>query len=86
MTGTSQNPHGKNHGWFVGFAGPHDGEPAVVVAAIIEFGESGSVAAGYVAKTADYYLRRKHGMPVDTIQTLREHLQAGRPTPWARWR
>lgn len=85
-TGTSQNPHGKDHGWFVGMAGPKDGDPEIVVAAILEFGEHGSTAAQYVAKTADYYLRRKYGMPIDTIQTLREHLFAGRRVPWAKWR
>jgi len=54
------------------------------VVVIVEFGVSGSgVAAPLVAKTADFYLRRKHGIPVDTIQTLREYLLAGRPTAWA---
>ena len=49
-------------------------------------GESGSgVAAPLVAKTADFYLRRKYGMPPpDSIQTLGEHYNAGRPAPWAR--
>jgi len=85
-TGTSQNPHGADHAWFVGMAGPRGGAPEIVVAAILEFGEHGYTAAQYVAKAADYYLRRKYGMPIDTIQTLREHLLAGRPAPWAVWR
>lgn len=85
-TGTSQNPHGRDHAWFVGMAGSKDGEPEVVVSAILEFGEHGYAAAQLAAKTADYYLRRKHGMPIETIQTLREHLIAGRPAPWAVWR
>ena len=56
----------------------------MVVVAIVEAGESGSrVAAPLVAKTADYYLRRKHGIPVDTIQTLNEHYRAGRNPTWA---
>ena len=47
---------------------------------LVEHGGGGSaVAAPIAAKTADFYLRRKHGIPVDTIQTLREHLMAGRP-------
>jgi len=52
----------------------------------VEFGESGSgVAAPLVSKTADFYLRRKYGMPPpDSIQTLGEHYNAGRPAPWAR--
>jgi penicillin-binding protein 2 len=84
-TGTAQNPHGDDHAWFVGMAGPHAGAPEVVVATLVEFGEHGSEAAQYSAKAADYYLRRKHGMKTDTIQTLREYLNAGRPTPWVKW-
>jgi penicillin-binding protein 2 len=84
-TGTSQNPHGKDHGWFVGIGGPPAAEPEIVVAAIIEAGEHGSDVAQLAAKTADYYLRRQHGMPIDTIQTLREHWLAGVPAPWVQW-
>lgn len=84
-TGTAQNPQGEDHGWFVGMAGPPDGEPEIVVAVILESAEHGWVAAQYSAKTADYYLRRTHDMPIDTVQTLREHLMAGRSTPWAEW-
>lgn len=83
-TGTVQNPPNPDHAWFAGIAGPLGGDPEVVVVVIVEFGQSGSgVAAPLVAKTADFYLRRKHGMPVDTaVQTLREYYMAGRPTPW----
>jgi cell division protein FtsI/penicillin-binding protein 2 len=84
-TGTAQNPHGRNHGWFVGMAGPRDGEPEIVIAAIVEFGERGSATANYVAKVADYYLRTRYGMEIDEVQTLRDHLNAGRAAPWARW-
>jgi penicillin-binding protein 2 len=83
-TGTAQNPHGENHGWFVGIAGPPDGPPEIVVAAIVEEGEHGSDVAQLAAKAADYYLRTRRGMPVDTIQTLREHWLAGVPAPWVR--
>lgn len=82
-TGTSQNAHGDDHAWFVGMAGPRGGKPEIVVATLIEFGEHGWVAAQYAAKAADYYLRRKYGMPTDTVQTLRDHYLAGRPAPWA---
>jgi penicillin-binding protein 2 len=82
-TGTAQNPHGADHGWFVGIGGPREGAPEIVVAAIIEAGEHGSDVAQVAAKAADYYLRNLHGMPTDTIQTLREHWYAGRPAPWA---
>jgi penicillin-binding protein 2 len=84
-TGTSQNSHGKDHGWFVGIGGPRGGEAEIVVAAIIEEGEHGSDVAQVAAKAADYYLRRQRGMTIDTIQTLREHWLRGVPAPWARW-
>jgi penicillin-binding protein 2 len=83
-TGTSENPPNPDHAWFAGIAGPKGGDPEIVVVVIVEFGESGSgVAAPLVAKTADYFLRRKYGIPGDSIQTLGEHLMAGRPAPWA---
>ena len=85
-TGTAENPHGPDHGWFVGIGGPKEGEPEVVVATIIEAGEHGSDVAQVAAKVADYYLRKKHGMQIDTIQTLREHWLTGRPARWAQWR
>jgi penicillin-binding protein 2 len=91
-TGTAQNALSvqglaPNHAWFAGMAGPPGGEPEIVIAVIVEFGEGGSsMAAPIMAKTADYYLRRKHGIPVDTIQTYNEHLRARRPAPWYRVR
>jgi penicillin-binding protein 2 len=82
-TGTGQNPRGPDHAWFAGIAGPRGEDPEIVVVAIVEFGESGSrVAAPIVAKAADYYLRRKHGIPVDSVQTLNEHYRAGRYPRW----
>ena len=43
-------------------------EAEIVVSVLLEFGEHGWVAAQYAAKTADYYLRRKYGMPTDTVR------------------
>jgi penicillin-binding protein 2 len=83
-TGTVQNDGNPDHAWFTGIAGSRGGPPEVVVVVFVEFGESGSgVAAPLMAKTADFFLRKKHGIPVDTIQTLGEHYRAGRPAPWA---
>lgn len=87
-TGTSQNPQSlqgiaEDHAWFAGMAGPIGGKPEIVIAVIVEHAGGGSaVAAPIMAKAADYYLRRKHGIPTDTIQTYLEHLRAGRPAPW----
>ncbi len=87
-TGTAQGGPSQEraHAWFTGMAGPWDGEPEIVVVVLVEEGESGSAAAApLAAKAADFHLRRKHGIPVDTIQTLGEHLRSGTPAPWARW-
>ncbi|MEP6745544.1 MAG: penicillin-binding transpeptidase domain-containing protein, partial [Gemmatimonadota bacterium] len=48
-TGTAQNAHGLDHGWFIGFA-PAD-KPEIVVGAIMEFAEHGTTVAPYVVKT-----------------------------------
>lgn len=47
-TGTAQNPHGEDHGWFIGYA-PAD-DPKIVVGAFFEFGLHGSSVAPYVAR------------------------------------
>jgi penicillin-binding protein 2 len=53
-TGTAQNSHGPNHGWFVAFA-PAD-SPRVVAGAIVEFAEHGTVVAGLVNQVIARYL------------------------------
>ena len=49
-TGTAQNPHGPDHGWFMAFAGREGEEPSIALAVFVEFGEGGSSAAGPVAR------------------------------------
>jgi penicillin-binding protein 2 len=91
-TGTGQNPLSvrglaEDHAWFAGMAGPPGEPPEIVVVALVEYGRSGGqVAAPIVAKTADYYLRRKHGIPIDTVQTYREHIMIGPVPSWYRTR
>ncbi|MDP3909229.1 MAG: penicillin-binding protein 2 [Gemmatimonadales bacterium] len=53
-TGTSQNPHGPDHGSFIGFA-PAE-KPEIVVGAVIEFAQHGSAVAPLVARTIAHYL------------------------------
>ncbi len=75
------------HAWFAGLAGPPGEAPEIVIVALVEYGASGSqTASPIVAKAADFYLRRKYGIPIDTIQTYMEHLQSGTPAPWYRER
>jgi penicillin-binding protein 2 len=69
-TGTSQNSADpkRDHAWFTGFAGPRGRDPEIVVAVIVEFGESGSRAAAPIAaRMADYYLNKKHGRPTPPL-------------------
>ena len=47
-TGTAENPHGDDHGWFVAY-GPFD-DPRLTVAVIIEQGGYGSTSAGPIAR------------------------------------
>lgn len=91
-TGTGQNPLSvqglaEDHAWFAAMVGPPGEPPEIVVVAIVEYGESGSgTAAPIVAKTADFYLRMKHGIPIDTVQTYLEHILTGPVPAWYRER
>ena len=62
-TGTGQNPHGPDHGWFVGFAPKND--PRIVVAVLLEFGEHGSAAARIATKMIERYLKTRVIEPVN---------------------
>lgn len=53
-TGTAQNPFGKDHGWFIGFAPAEN--PKIVIGMVMEFAEHGSNVAPYVAHIAGRYL------------------------------
>ncbi|RMI04824.1 MAG: penicillin-binding protein 2 [Calditrichaeota bacterium] len=52
-TGTAQNPHGKPHAWYIGFA-PYE-NPEIAVAVLVENGGSGGAVA---APIAGKFLRR----------------------------
>jgi penicillin-binding protein 2 len=81
-TGTSQNPHGKDHGWFVGVGAPFGQEPEIVAAMLIEHGEHGWVASTAVANAINFYLSREHGLPFDRFPTPRERLARNLPIDW----
>ena len=56
-TGTAQNPHGKNHAWFIGFA-PFD-KPKIAVAVFVEnVGFGATYAAPIAKKMIDAYLEK----------------------------
>jgi penicillin-binding protein 2 len=55
-TGTSQNPHGEGHAWYVGFA-PYD-NPQIAIAVVIEnVGYGGTHAAPVAGRLVDRYLQ-----------------------------
>jgi len=53
-TGTAQNAHGDDHGWFIAFA-PAD-KPELVVGGIMEFAKHGTTVAPYVVRTLRRYI------------------------------
>jgi penicillin-binding protein 2 len=53
-TGTAQNAHGDDHGWFIGFA-PAD-KPVLIVGGIMEFAKHGTTVAPYVVQTLRRYI------------------------------
>lgn len=91
-TGTGQNPLSvrglaEDHAWFAGMAGPPGEPPEIVVVVIVEYGRSGSgTAAPIMAKTADFYLRSKYGMEIDSVQTYLDHIAVGPVPAWYRER
>ncbi|HTK81040.1 MAG TPA: penicillin-binding protein 2 [Bacteroidota bacterium] len=69
-TGTAQNPHGKDHAWFIGFA-PFD-HPRIAICVLVENAGFGGVAAAPIAGACiEQYLfgkvtKRGPGGPVTT--------------------
>ncbi len=54
-TGTAQNPHGKDHAWFVAFA-PVE-KPVIAIAVLVEnAGYGGSISAPIARDMIDYYI------------------------------
>jgi penicillin-binding protein 2 len=60
-TGTAQNSHGPDHGWFIAFA-PED-DPQIVVGAVVEFAEHGTAVAPLVNRVIAYHLLGPASIP-----------------------
>lgn len=55
-TGTAQNPHGRDHGWFISFA-PLD-DPRIAIAVLVENAGYGSISAAPIASLViEHYLK-----------------------------
>jgi penicillin-binding protein 2 len=80
-TGTAQNPHGEDHGWFTGFAGLPGQRPEIAVAVIVEYGLHGSDVAPLATKAMNYFLSKKHDVPFEIESTLIERYN-NRRCPW----
>ncbi len=76
-TGTAQNSHGADHGWFIGFA-PAD-KPEIIVGAIMEKGLHGSSVGPYVARVIRRYLEPSEGDRSVDIKLLFPEDSAPRP-------
>lgn len=81
-TGTSENPHGEDHAWYVGFA-PFE-NPTIAVAVLLEnSGYGGSKAAPLAGMVVEKYLYRELRRPVprpaspkaDSVATVTQTLQ-----------
>ncbi len=65
-TGTAQNPHGKDHAWFVAFA-PLE-KPTIALVVLVEnAGYGGSVSAPIAGKLINYYVNGVDTSAVDSI-------------------
>jgi penicillin-binding protein 2 len=88
-TGTAQNSHGKDHGWFIGFAPAEN--PTIVIGAIMEAAEHGSSVAPYVAKALSRYVLGPGSppapielqLPVDSAPRDAPAADSGVPVPVA---
>jgi penicillin-binding protein 2 len=79
-TGTAQNAHGDDHGWFIAFA-PAD-KPVLVVGGIMEFAEHGTTVAPYVVKTLRRYILGPEAVgPIDLGVLLDESLNPNDNAP-----
>jgi penicillin-binding protein 2 len=67
-TGTAQNPHGPNHGWFIAFA-PVD-TPKIVVGGILEFAGHGTAVAPIVNRIIAHHLQGAGAGPTTEYQLI----------------
>ena len=87
-TGTAENPHGRDHSWFVAYA-PFE-KPEIAICVMVENAGYGSEAAAPVAKKLiDYYINRRrpqgYASPADSTLSPEEEFkrqeEQNRPAP-----
>jgi penicillin-binding protein 2 len=71
-TGTAQNPHGKDHALFIGFA-PYD-DPKIAIAVVVEnVGFGGTWAAPIAQKMFEAYLMKEH--PKQELKPVKKEIK-----------
>ena len=79
-TGTAQNPHGKDHAWFVAFA-PFD-DPSIALTVLVEnAGYGGSVAAPIAGKLINYYVNGPDTADVDSLSVAAGRIDTSQSEP-----
>lgn len=82
-TGTAQNPHGKDHAWFIGFA-PFD-SPQIAVCVLVEnAGFGGSQAAPLAGKLIEKFLKEESEGPKTPPSKLEASVRSNTPLRSAR--
>jgi len=71
-TGTAQNPHGEDHGWFIGFAPAEN--PQIAFAVLVEHGGTGGGSAAPIAREVlrEFFSTQKNG-PLATPVTRNDY-------------
>jgi penicillin-binding protein 2 len=77
-TGTAQNPHGDDHGWFIGFA-PAE-KPELVVGGIMEFAKHGTTVAPYVVRALRRYILGPDSAGTVKVKVLLDETATARDT------
>ena len=68
-TGTAQNPHGKDHAWFICFAPVEN--PKIAIAVLVEnAGFGGSISAPIARELMNYYINEKN-LPKDATSAVK---------------
>lgn len=70
-TGTAENSHGSDHGWFIAY-GPYE-DPRIVVVVIVEQGGFGAGSAAPIAKKILETAFNINQAPVEAVKTYKTH-------------
>ncbi len=79
-TGTAQNPHGKDHAWFVAFA-PLE-EPSIALVVLVEnAGYGGSISAPIAGQLINYYVNGPDTTATDSLSVTAGRIDTSNAEP-----